>query len=71
MDSLLSGSISHLLQLDPINQGSVLLNSTLFALKRENPDPILTVKIIEWRKFIDHFPFSVQRCYHQLKKTLE
>ena len=30
------------------------------ALKRENNDPILIVKIIEWRKFIDYFGLSIQ-----------
>ena len=49
------GSISNLLRLDPIAAGSILLTSKLVALKRENSEPILTVKITEWRKFIDYF----------------
>ena len=47
------GSISHILQLDPINTGHFLLNANLVAQKMEKPDLILTVKIIEWSKFID------------------
>ena len=47
-------SISHILQLDPITSGSVLITAKIVALKRENPEPILTVKIIEWRKFIGY-----------------
>ena len=41
------GSISHCLQLDNITAGSVLLSSNLVALRRENPDPVLAIKIIE------------------------
>ena len=54
------GIISHLLQLDPINAGSILLTSNLFAPKRENYEPILTVKIIEWRKLIDYFGLIIE-----------
>ena len=50
-----NGSISHILQLFPITPGSVLITSKLVALKRISPEPILTVKIIEWRKSIDYF----------------
>ena len=52
-------SISHLLQLDPFTRGSILLTDNLNALKRENTESILTVKIIEWRKFIDYFGLSI------------
>ena len=55
-----NGSSSHLLQLSPITPGSVLLTSNLVALKKENPEPILTDKIIEWRKFIDHYGLIIQ-----------
>ena len=34
-----NGSLSHILQLDPINPGSVLLTSNLVALKREIQSP--------------------------------
>ena len=34
------GSISHLLQLDHITAGSILLTANLVALKRENYEPI-------------------------------
>ena len=47
------GGISHILQLDPINAAYVLITDNRFALKQENHEPILTVKIISWRKFID------------------
>ena len=45
--------ILHILQLVPITPGSILLNYNLVAQKRENPEPILTVKRVEWRKFVD------------------
>ena len=48
------GIISHILRLDTITSGSILLNSNLVALKRENSEPILIGKRIEWRKFIDY-----------------
>ena len=54
------GSVSHILQLDPITLGSVLLTYKLVALKRENHEPILTVKITEWRKSIDYFGQSIE-----------
>ena len=54
-----NGSISHLLKLYPIAVGSILLTSNLVALKRENTEPILTVKIIEWIKLIDYIGLSI------------
>ena len=39
------GIIPHILRLDPINAGSILLTVKLVALKRENSEPTLTVKI--------------------------
>ena len=54
------GRISHLLQLDAITPGSILLTSNFAALKRENPDTILTVKRIEWTKFMDYFHLSIE-----------
>ena len=53
-------SISHILQLDPITSGSVLITAKIVALKRKNAEPILTVKIIEWRKFIEYFGLSIE-----------
>ena len=53
-------SISHLIQLDHINTGSILLTANLVVMKRENYDPVLTIKIIEWRKFIDYFGLSIE-----------
>ena len=54
------GSISHLLQLDTTTTGYFLLTSNLVALKRGNYEPILTVKMIEWRKFIDYSGLSIE-----------
>ena len=54
------GSISDILRIDPITAGSILLTDKKYILKRENSDPILTVKIIEWRKFIDCFGLSIE-----------
>ena len=44
------GRISHILQIDTINAGSILLTVEHVALKRENSDPILTVKrtLVPW-----------------------
>ena len=53
------GHISHLLRLDTIAAGCDLLTSNLVSLNRGNSEPILTVKIIEWRKFIDYFGLSI------------
>ena len=55
-----NGIISHLLQLDLITTGSVLLTSNLVAPKRENPEPILTIKIIKWKKFIEYFSIIIE-----------
>ena len=54
------GSISHPLRLDSISAGSILLTDNLVALKRENSEPILTVKRTEWRKFVDCFGLSIE-----------
>ena len=42
------GSISHLLRLDPIAAGSVLLTANLVALKRGKSESILIVKRTDW-----------------------
>ena len=62
-------SISDILQLDTITSGSVLLTTNLVALKRGNPEPILTVKIIEWRKFIDYFGLNIEANPSRLGKN--
>ena len=54
------GSISHLLWIGTITSGCVLITTNLIFLKRENRDPILTVKIIEWRATIDYFDLSIK-----------
>ena len=54
------GGISHILGLDPIAAGYVLLTANLVVPKRENPEPISTVKITEWRKFIDYSGTSIE-----------
>ena len=53
-------SISHISRIDPITVGSILLTVKLVALKRGNYEPILTVKITEWRRFIDYFGRSIE-----------
>ena len=45
-----------------------LLTYKLVALKIKNPDPILTVKITEWRKFIDYFGISIEADPYGVKK---
>ena len=42
-----NGGISHLLQLITITAESLLITYNAVALKRENLEPILTLKIIE------------------------
>ena len=54
------GSISNLLQLGPITEGSIILTVKLVTTKKGNYDPILTLKRTEWRKFIDHFGLSIE-----------
>ena len=54
------GIVSHLLRLDPINSGSILLTDNLVALKSENSEPILTDKRTEWSKFLDYFGLSIE-----------
>ena len=54
------GSISYILQIGTITVGSILLTTNLVELKRENNDPILAEKIIEWRKFIGYFGLSIE-----------
>ena len=54
------GQISHLLRLDHITAGCDLLTFNLVSLKYGNSEPILTVKIFEWRKFIDYFGLSIE-----------
>ena len=52
--------ISNILKPDSITVGYVLLDNNLVVLKRENIEPILTVKIIQWTKFIDYFGLSIE-----------
>ena len=54
------GNTSHILRIYPITAGSILLTVKLVALKRENSEPILIVKITEWSKFIDYFGLSIE-----------
>ena len=48
------GSTSYLLMLNNITAGYILLTANLVYLKMENPELILIVNRIEWRKFIDY-----------------
>ena len=52
-------SISHLIWFDPITEGCFLLTSRIIFTKRENHEPIITVKRIEWSKFIEYFGLSI------------
>ena len=63
------GIISHILRLDTITEGSILLNVKIVALKRENYEPILTVKIIDWRKSIDWSGLSIEDNPYRVVKT--
>ena len=47
--------ISKTLRIDNIIAGYILLTANLVVLKRGKYEPILTVKITEWSKFIDSF----------------
>ena len=49
-----------MLWFDVITVGSVLPIAELFFLKRENPEPILTVKRIEWSKLIGYFGVIIE-----------
>ena len=54
------GSILYISYFDSITAGHFLLTSNIVLLKRENHEPILTVKIIEWRKSIDYSSLSIE-----------
>ena len=62
------GSISHIVQLDTITSGSILLTANLVALKRENYEPILILKITELRKFIYYFGLSTESDPYRVVK---
>ena len=54
------GSISHILRLNHITAGSILLTTNLVALKGGNFEPISIVTRTEWMKFIDYFGLSIE-----------
>ena len=54
------GSISHILWIDPISEGYILLTNKIVALKRVHYEPILILKITEWMKFVDFFGLSIE-----------
>ena len=54
------GIISYLLWFDTITEGSFLLTYNIVFPKRENPEPVLTVKTIEWGKIIDFFGLNIE-----------
>ena len=60
--------IQHLLRLDPITAGYILLTDNLVALKRNNSDPILIMKRTEQRKFIDYIGLSIDANLFRLGK---
>ena len=55
-----TGSISHILRLNSIASGSILLTAILVEMKKGNYEPILIVKRTEWRKFIDYFGLIIE-----------
>ena len=54
------GIISHILRLNPITAGYILLTVKLVVLIGENSEPVLTVKRTECRKVIDYFGLSIE-----------
>ena len=46
-----------------------LFTVNLVALKRENYEPILIVKITEWRKFIEYFGLSIEAAPSKVGKN--
>ena len=62
------GIISHILRLYPITVGSILLTANLVFLKRENNTPVFSVKISEWRIFIDYFGISIEAEPYKVSK---
>ena len=63
------GSLSHLLQLDHITIGSILITANLVFLIREISEPILIVKRTEWIKFIDYFGLSIETDLSKVGKS--
>ena len=61
-------SISYRLRLDLITAGCILLTIILVAPKRENCEPILTVKRTEWRELIDYFGRSIEADQSRVDK---
>ena len=57
-----------LLQIDAITAGSILIATNINYLNRENYEPILTVKIIEWREFIDYFSLNIEADPYRVGK---
>ena len=53
-------SILDILQIYTITAGTALLAADLVALKSKNKEPILAVKITEWRKLIDYLCLSIE-----------
>ena len=47
------GIVSDILRVDTITAGYILLAVKIVALKKVNSEPILTVKITEWRKLLN------------------
>ena len=54
------GIISHLLRLDHITTGYVLLITNLVEVKRRNTGPILIVNRTEWSRLIGYLGLSIE-----------
>ena len=61
-------SISHILWIDPIITGSILLIDNIVAMKREKSEPILILKRNEWTKLIDSFGLSIDTDLSRVRK---
>ena len=53
-------SISHILWLDPITSGYILLTDNLVSMIQDTTEPILKVKRTEWGEFIDYSGLSIE-----------
>ena len=54
------GIISHILPLNTITEGYILITTNPVALKWGNSEHILIVKRTEWRKFVDYFGLIIE-----------
>ena len=63
------GRISYISRFYLITTGFILLTDNLVALKRENSELILIMKIIEQRKLIEYFGLSIESKIYKVVKS--